>query len=85
METTIHRQHTSFRLSNELLDRLRLEAKKANRSLNSYVEMVLTDVILNSPNAETIEAIEEARSGKYRNDKPVDMSSPEAMMKSLLV
>ena len=36
MEAAIDRKQTAFRLSTDLLDRLRLAAKKQNRSLNNF-------------------------------------------------
>jgi hypothetical protein len=41
MSTTTSRTQTSFRLSDELLERLRDEAKYRNRSLDNLVESVL--------------------------------------------
>ena len=41
MEAAIDRKQTAFRLSTDLLDRLRLAAKKQNRSLNNFVESIL--------------------------------------------
>lgn len=80
MEVSL-RKPTMFRLKKDLIDRLKLVAKRENRSLNNYVESVLMDVAYNEPNAETIAAIEEARKG---NDlSPVDTSSFEAFCKSL--
>lgn len=74
------RKPTMFRLKTDLLDRLKIAAKRENRSLNNYVESVLMDVVYHEPNAETIAAIEEARRG---NDlPPVDTSSFEAFCKS---
>ena len=58
---------TAFRLDKDLIIRLKMKAKKENRSLNNYVETVLMDIAYNEPNDETIAAIEEARS-----EKPVD-------------
>lgn len=64
MEAAIERKQTSFRLSTDLIDRLRLAAKKEHRSLNNFVERALMDLVYNEPNAVTIAAIEEARSEK---------------------
>lgn len=80
MEITIERRKTSFRLSGDLLDRMKKEAKKKNMSLNHWVETTLTDLVYREPNAETIAAIEEARAGKYAGT--IDTSSLEAMIKS---
>ena len=67
MNTTVitpNKTTTSFRLDSQLLERLRTLARRNNRSLNNYVETVLFDVAYHEPNEETIEAINEARSGK---------------------
>ena len=62
--TTSDKTLTSFRLNTQLVERLRELAKKNNRSLNNYVETLLLDIVFHEPNDETIEAIEEVRSGK---------------------
>lgn len=64
-----------FRLSSELVDRLKELAKREHRSLNNFVECILLDVAYNEPNETTKAAIEEARSGKLRNVTPIDTSS----------
>ena len=67
MNTTVitpNKTTTSFRLDSQLLERLRTLARRNNRSLNNYVETVLFDVAYHEPNEETIEAINEVRSGK---------------------
>ena len=63
---------TAFRLSKELIDRLKVKAQKENRSLNNYVETVLMDIAYDEPNDETVAAIEEARSGKVLEKLSVD-------------
>ena len=80
MDATIERKQTSFRLSVDLLQRLRIAARRENRSLNNFVESTLMDTVYNVPNSETIEAIQEARSGKYAGT--VDTSSMDAFIKS---
>lgn len=60
MEAVIERKQTTFRLSTELLARLKEEARKENRSLNSYVESLLMDIVYKKPNKQTIDAIKEA-------------------------
>lgn len=80
MEAVIRKQ-TSFRLREDLLQILQEQAKKANRSLNNFVESTLMDAVYSDPNEETIEAINEARSGKYAGT--IDVSSFDAFMKSL--
>ena len=61
---TVSKVQTAFRFNEDLIRRLKIKAKKENRSLNNYVETVLMDIAYDEPNDETIEAIEEARSGK---------------------
>ena len=67
METTTLRRPASFRLRADLLEGLKRNAARANRSLNNYVESVLLDVVYNEPNEETKEAIREAMSGHNPN------------------
>ncbi|MBD5240006.1 MAG: toxin-antitoxin system protein [Bacteroidales bacterium] len=73
----------SFRLSIDLIERLKKMAKLQNRSLNNFVETVLLDVAFHVPNAETISAMNEAESGLLRNEPELDLSSIEAMEKSM--
>jgi len=47
---TIVRRQVSFRLRTDLLERLKRNAALQNRSLNSYVESILLDVVCNDPN-----------------------------------
>lgn len=61
MDTTIVRTQTAFRLSTELLKRLKLEARKQNRSLNNFVESILMDAVYRKSNATTMAAVKEAR------------------------
>lgn len=62
MEAVIDRKkQTAFRLSCDLLTKLKEAATRENRSLNNYVESVLMDVIYNNPNKFTIKAMKEAR------------------------
>ena len=75
------RKQTAFRLRKDLLERLKIEARKENRSLNNYVESVLLDAVYREPNEETFAAMEEARNGK--NLTKVDTSSLESFLKSL--
>lgn len=69
---TATKVQTAFRLDKDLISRLKLKAKKENRSLNNYVETVLMDIVYNEPNDETVKAIEEARSGKQMERLDVD-------------
>ena len=77
------KKNQSFRLSVELIDRLKQLAKRQNRSLNNYVETVLLDVAYHEPNAETLAAMKEAESDAMNDVPSLDMSSIEAMEKSM--
>ena len=55
------RKQTAFRLRTDLLDRLKVAAKKENRSLNNYVESVLLDAVYREPNEETLAAMKDAK------------------------
>jgi hypothetical protein len=79
-EALVNRKQTAFRFSEDLLNRLRAAAKRENRSLNNYVENTLRDVVYRKPNKETLEAMKEAREGKFAGT--VDTSSMEAFIKS---
>lgn len=83
MEAPIQKKATMFRLSAELIERLKVMAKREHRSLNNFVECILLDVAYNEPNDVTKSAIEEARSGKLRDVPAVDTTSAEAMFKSM--
>ena len=60
---TIERKQTAFRLRKDLLDKLKEDAAKENRSLNNYVETLLLDAVYREPNEETLEAMREVESG----------------------
>ena len=81
METTITRTQTAFRLSTELLKRLKTEARKQNRSLNNYVESVLMDAVYRIPNAQTMAAVKEAREDK--NLETINLDNLEGFIESL--
>ena len=81
METAIPRTQTAFRLSNELLRRLKIEARKQNRSLNNYVESVLMDAVYRVPSRETLAAMEEAREEK--NLETINLENLEGFIDSL--
>ena len=59
-----NKKQTAFRFSEDLLERLKERAKKDNRSLNNYVEMILMEAVYDEPNEETIAAMKEAKEGK---------------------
>lgn len=83
MDITI-KKNQSFRLSIELIEKLKQMAKRQNRSLNNYVETLLLDAAYHEPNAVTLAAMKEAESGALRNAPKLDMTSIEAMEKSIL-
>lgn len=64
MATTIVRKPASFRLRADLLERLKKNAVRENRTLNNYVESVLLDIAYDEPNEVTKAAILEAMSRK---------------------
>ena len=64
MEATIVRKQTTLRLGADLMDRLCEEARREHRSLNSLIEAILARAMEHRLNADTLAAIEEARSGK---------------------
>ena len=77
------KKNQSFRLPVDLIDRLKQLAKRQNRSLNNYVETLLLDAAYHEPNATTIAAMKEAESGALRNEPALDLSSVQAMEKSM--
>ncbi len=82
MATTVERKQTAFRLRTDLVERLRIEARRENRSLNNLVEVILSEALdTRQPNPETMTAIEEARRGEYCGT--LDVSSFDAFMKSI--
>ncbi len=77
------KKNQSFRLPVDLIDRLKQLAKRQNRSLNNYVETVLLDAAYHQPNAVTLAAMKEAESGMLRNEPTLDLTSIQAMEKSM--
>lgn len=61
---SIIRKQTSFRLSEELLSSLQIEAKRHNRSLNNLVESILMAFVKQHPNETTLAAIKEAETSQ---------------------
>lgn len=55
---------TAFRLEKELIEKLKKEAKKEQRSLNNYVEYLLSQLINRQPNENTLKAIQDALESK---------------------
>ncbi len=61
---------TAFRLEEKLIKELKSEAKRHKRSLNNYVELILSKIVEKKPNSETIQAINDAM--EDRNLKKID-------------
>lgn len=78
------KKNQSFRLPIDLIERLKLLARKENRSLNNFVETVLLDAAYHQPYDTTLAAMKEVESGALRNDPAIDLSSISAMEKSKL-
>ncbi len=83
MDITLPKKNQSFRLPVDLIERLRQLAKRQNRSLNNYVETLLLDAAYSEPNDVTLAAMKEAQSGSLRDTSPLDLSSVEAMERSM--
>ena len=77
------KKNQSFRLPVDLIERLKQLAKRQNRSLNNYVETVLLDAAYHDPNATTLAAMKEVESGALRDEPALDLSSIEAMEKTM--
>ena len=78
---SVDRKQTAFRLRTDLLDRLKVAAKKENRSLNNYVESVLLDAEYREPNEETLTAMKEAK--ENGNLETLDLDNFEKYVDSL--
>ena len=72
MEIVPAKKPTAFRLNSELLSRLKVLAKRENRSLNNYVETLLFDAVYREPNEETMAAMSEAESGATLDQLDLD-------------
>ena len=81
MNTTVIRKQTSFRLNSELIDNLRKEAKRHNRSLNNYVESILMAFMAEKPNDITLAAMKEAEHGD--NLETLDLDNFRSFIDSL--
>lgn len=77
----VDRKQTAFRLRTDLLDRLKLAAKKENRSLNNFVESVLLDAVYREPNEETLTAMKDAK--ENGNLETLDLDNFEKYVESL--
>ncbi len=81
MQTTNVKVQTAFRFDRELVKRLKICAKRQNRSLNNFVETVLMDIVYHEPNDTTIAAIDEARSTKQL--ERLDLKRFDELMEAL--
>ena len=77
----VDRKQTAFRLRTDLLDRLKVAAKKENRSLNNFVESVLLDAVDREPNEETLTAMKDAKGNG--NLETLDLDNFEKYVESL--
>ena len=80
-KVAVDRKRTAFRLRTDLLDRLKVAAKKENRSLNNYVESVLLDAVYREPNEETLAAMKDAK--ENGNLETLDLDNFEKYVESL--
>ena len=77
----VDRKQTAFRLRTDLIDRLKVAAKKENRSLNNFVESVLLDAVYREPNEETLTAMKDAK--ENGNLETLDLDNFEKYVESL--
>ena len=80
-EILINRKVTAFRLNEDLINRLKVEAKKENRSLNNFVESALMAIVYRKPNKTTLAAIKEAQ--KSDDLETLNMENFESFIASL--
>lgn len=81
MNTVITRRQTSFRLSETLIETLREEAVKRNRSLNNLVESILMSFVAEKPNKVTLAAMAEAE--RNENLETLDLDNFSSFVDSL--
>lgn len=77
----VDRKQTAFRLRTDLLDRLKVAAKKENRRLNNFVESVLLDAVYREPNEETLTAMKDAKGNG--NLETLDLDNFEKYVETL--
>lgn len=58
---------TAFRLDKELLELIKEKAKAQKRSLNNYIEYLMYKEVGDIPNDETLQAIEDVKTGNNIN------------------
>lgn len=76
------RTRASFRFQPALMERLKIEAKRNNVSVNSFVDTMLSDMLYFTPNETTVGAMKETLSGKYAG--VIDTSTKESFISSIL-
>lgn len=80
-DVVMHKKQISFRLSEELIERLKKFAQLENTTLNNYIETLLLEHVYNTPNEETLKVMRETERGEGLED--VDMRNEDAMWKTL--
>lgn len=85
MDIALEKKAHVFRLPVFLLDKLKELAAKDRRSLNNYVEGILLDALYHEPNEVTMQAMKEVESKSLDNEPNIDLSSIEAMDRSLMI
>ena len=85
MDKALEKKAHVFRLPVYLLDKLKELAAKDRRSLNNYVEGILLDALYHEPNEVTLRAMKEVESKALDNEPNIDLSSIEAMDRSLMI
>lgn len=83
MAIALEKRNQSFRLPVELINKLKELAQLQNRSLNNYVETLLLAATSSYPNDCTLAAMKEVECGKLDSMPTLDLSSIEAMEKSM--
>ena len=83
MRTTTlnNRKLTAFRLNENLIEHLKVQAKKENRSLNNFVESALMHIVYRKPNVTTLAAIKEAQESDDLEN--LDLENLETLIASL--
>ena len=79
--TIATKKQTAFRLSTDLINKLKTKAEKEHRSLNNYVEMVLMSAVYDEPNDETLAAMKDVKDG--RNLETLDLKKFKEFVASL--
>ena len=81
MEATVRRRRMTVSLPDYAYEAIKKEAKRIGWSQSALAGEYILDAIYHTPNAETIAAIEEAKSGAEL--RKLDLSSFESFLKSL--